>query len=86
MEVWDEPETPLEWIPLTRKERTDLFFKRLRTRVRKIFQGFASIFGIFTILFIVVQIGIGPRPEIFDKTKSSLQIELDRLYEMKRNG
>jgi hypothetical protein len=76
-------ETPLEWIRPGKVERTNLLIKRIIHIVKKSIRVFTGIFGIFAIIFIIVQIDIGPRPMIEKDMRSDLQIELDGYMALK---
>jgi hypothetical protein len=76
MQVWSyPPETPLVFILPGKKERKKIIRKKLNV----FFSRLMSFFGIACIIFIIF---MGTRPyqnDNFDKTKSSVVIELDRL-------
>ena len=77
MEVWESPETPLEWIRPGKIERIKLLIKRITNIVKKSLYALIGMFGVFAIIFILVQIEIGPRPTADKDMRSELQIELD---------
>ena len=71
MDVWDEPETDIEWIRPSFWARARLFLKRLSMKLAKVF--FLSY-----ILVVFIFIVNGPNENYIEKDmRSALQIELD---------